>query len=143
MFGLKRLYKTNNQEPMNKNIEVINLNLYALRFSLIPFIKEITYKPDEEIPAYQEPLRLDKGNGIILLNKDHAGYELLKDAMIKAMKKKNNGELERCLLLLKSRKNKDNGTIIYEAALRCELERRLYSEMNCMRSSKSSSKAVN
>ena len=30
----------------NPNIEIINKNLWAVRFSLIPFIPQISYKPD-------------------------------------------------------------------------------------------------
>lgn len=128
MFGLKRLVKGNDQEKINKNIEVINNNLYALRFGLIPFIKEIEYTPYEEIPQYEEPIRIDKANGVIILNKDHKGYELIKDAMIMAMNKKNI-QLEKNLLTLKRLKNKDNLQIILESAYTIELERRMYVEM--------------
>lgn len=33
---------------MNKNIEIINSYLWAVRFNLIPLIPEIDYKPDSE-----------------------------------------------------------------------------------------------
>lgn len=128
VFGLKGLSKRNDQELLNRNIEVINPNLYALKFSHIPYIKEIDYKPYEDIPAYHEPMRIDRANGIILINKDHAGYELVKNALVRAMSKPKNGQLERELLLLKKQKNKDKYTIFYESALMVELERRLYSE---------------
>lgn len=135
MLGLRKKLKQSNQELVNKNIEIINPSLYALRFSLIPFIKEIEYKPYDEIPAYQEPMRLDRSNGILLLNKDHAGYELVKDAALKAMSKRKNGQLERELLILKHKKNKDKYMIFYETALMVELERRVCQEAH-------SSKAV-
>ena len=120
--------KKDNQK-LNSNIEVINDSLYALKFSFIPYISEVKYKADKEFPAYQEPARLDKENGIILLNKDHAGYELIKDAFIRAMKK-NGNNLERDLLILKTKKDKTQIQVFYQCALECELERRLYAEMN-------------
>lgn len=39
----------------NPNIEVINKNLWAVRFSLIPFIPQISYKPDPSVPLEQVP----------------------------------------------------------------------------------------
>lgn len=128
MFGLKGLLRRNDRELLNRNIEVINPNLYALKFSHIPYIKEIDYKPYEDIPAYHEPMRIDRANGIILINKDHAGYELVKNALVRAMSKPKNGQLERELLMLKKQKNKDKYMIFYESALMVELERRLYLE---------------
>lgn len=32
----------------NPHIEVLNKNLWAVRFSLIPFMSQISYKPDPE-----------------------------------------------------------------------------------------------
>ena len=37
----------------NPNIEIINKNLWAVRFSLIPFIPQISYKPNPSIPLEQ------------------------------------------------------------------------------------------
>lgn len=63
---------------MNKNIEIIIPGkLAAVKFSWIPFIKEIDYTPDPEIPAYSESCRIT-GDGVLLLNKDLAGYDTLK-----------------------------------------------------------------
>ena len=39
----------------NPNIEVINKNLWAVHFSLIPLIPQINYKPDPSIPLEQVP----------------------------------------------------------------------------------------
>ena len=63
---------------MNKNIEfIIPGKLAAVKFSYIPFIGEIEYKPIDEIPAYTEAGRVTDG-GMILLNKDRPGYKMLK-----------------------------------------------------------------
>ena len=51
---------------MNKNIEVINKHLWAVKFSLLPFIKEIEYRPVESIPIEEEPGRIAEG-GILIL----------------------------------------------------------------------------
>ena len=64
---------------MNRNIEIIVPGkLAAVKFSWIPFIKEIVYTPDAKIPAYSETCRITD-DGILLLNKDRPGYEILKD----------------------------------------------------------------
>lgn len=62
---------------MNKNIEFIIPNkLAAVKFSYIPFISEIDYKPDPDTPAYTEDLRITD-QGVLLLNKDRPGYDVL------------------------------------------------------------------
>ena len=45
----------------NPNIEVINKNLWAVRFSLIPFIPQISYKPDPSVPLEQVPGQFGPG----------------------------------------------------------------------------------
>lgn len=63
---------------MNQNIEIIIPGkLAAVKFSYIPFISEIQYTPDEKIPAYSECCRITDG-GVMLLNKDVQGYDILK-----------------------------------------------------------------
>lgn len=39
----------------NPHIEVLNKNLWAVRFSLLPYIPQISYKPDPSIPLEQVP----------------------------------------------------------------------------------------
>lgn len=107
---------------MNHNIEVINENLWAVRFSLIPFIKEIEYVSDEIIPAYQEPCRMTNA-ALLILNKDNKGYELLKDIMTKVMKKSDR-QLKKELNLNMVLKKKDIFKTLYSFALRTEMERR-------------------
>lgn len=106
---------------MNRNIEVINENLWAVRFSLIPFIKEIEYSPDPNIPAYEEAARVTKG-GLMILNKDHKGYRFLKDIMIKIMRKSEK-KIKKELNKIEALKSNDNAQILYMFCLKSELER--------------------
>ena len=71
---------------LNRNIEVIIPGkLAAVKFSYIPFIPEIEYTPDPDIPAYTEYCRITDG-GVFLLNKDSPGYELLKGIVRKVIR---------------------------------------------------------
>ena len=71
---------------MNQNIEVINDKLWAVKFSFIPFIKEIDYIPVKEIAMFEEPARITN-DGLLLLNKDNRGYPICKDMFIKLTNK--------------------------------------------------------
>ena len=108
---------------MNKNIEVINPDLYAVRFSLIPLMSDIDYKPDNEVPAYEEPLRVSN-DGVIVLNKDNQLFEILKSQFPKTMKKKDK-QLKKELNYLKSAKNKTDYHWIYLGIVEAEMQRRL------------------
>lgn len=68
----------------NSHIEVINKNLWAVRFSLIPFIPQISYKPDPNVPVDRVPGEMAPG-GLMILNKDYRQYERVKRATISAM----------------------------------------------------------
>lgn len=68
----------------NPNIEIINKNLWAVRFSLIPFIPQISYKPDPNVPVDRVPGEMAPG-GLMILNKDYRQYERVKRATISAM----------------------------------------------------------
>lgn len=68
----------------NPNIEIINKNLWAVRFSLIPFIPQISYEPDPDVPVDRVPGQLAPG-GLMILNKDYRQYERVKRATISAM----------------------------------------------------------
>lgn len=107
---------------MNHNIEVINKNLWAVRFSLIPFIKEIEYISDKHIPAYEEPIRITK-DGLMILNKDHKGYSLLKNIMIVIIKKSDR-KIKKEINKNDSLNNEDTFKILYTFCLKGELERR-------------------
>lgn len=107
---------------MNKNIEVINKDLLAVKFSLLPFIKEIDYTPDEEIPAYEEFGRVT-GEGILILNKDYPAFRIFKEWMPRLMKKKDK-LLNKEIKATEALKNKTDWQVAYSAMLQVELERR-------------------
>ena len=108
---------------MNKNIEVIAPDIWAVRFSLIPFIVEIDYKPDSSVVAYEEPVRVSN-DGIIILNKDNQLFEILKSQFPKTMKKKDK-QLKKELNYLKLVKNKTDYHWIYLGMIETEMQRRL------------------
>lgn len=64
----------------NPNIEIINRHLWAVRYTLIPVIPQINYKPDPHVPIDRIPAQLSP-DGIIVLNKDFKYYERLKNSM--------------------------------------------------------------
>lgn len=68
----------------NPHVEVINKNLWAVRFSLIPFIPQISYDPDPDVPVDRVPGQLAPG-GLMILNKDYRQYERVKRASVSAM----------------------------------------------------------
>ncbi|MEH2938836.1 hypothetical protein [Lawsonibacter sp. JLR.KK007] len=69
----------------NPNIEIINENLWAVRYSLIPLIPQIDYKPDPAIPLEHLPSQISP-NGVVVLNKDFKWYEILQKNSVIAMK---------------------------------------------------------
>jgi len=116
------LLKKVGENTMNKNIEIINEHLWAVKFSFLPFISEIDYKPDPEIPAYEEFGRVTN-DGLLILNKDYPGFQILKEWMPKLMKKKDkqlNKEIKASQVL----KNKTDWQNVYAAMLQVEAERR-------------------
>lgn len=108
---------------MNKNIEIINDNLIAVKFSMIPWIKEIDYKPDGVIPAHEEFGRVTS-DGVLLLNKDYPGFKIFKEWMPKLMKK-NDKQLKKEIKAGKELNNKTDWQTAYSAMLQVEFERRL------------------
>lgn len=107
---------------MNPHIEVINQHLWAVRFSFLQYIKDIEYKPDPEIPMDQEFGRISK-EGILILNKDHKAYPLIKEFLPKLMKKSQKdliGELDRTALI----KNKQLRDCVYRITVMLEIQRR-------------------
>ncbi|MED3553997.1 hypothetical protein [Cytobacillus praedii] len=107
---------------MNKNIEVINDNLWAVKFSLIPYIPGIDYKPDTTIPAFMEPCRLAE-DGLLLLNKEHQNYSLLKDSFQK-LAKKNYTWLKKEVKRGSRIRSKNEVQTFYYNMIHIELERR-------------------
>lgn len=106
----------------NPNIEIISENLWAVRFSLIPLIPQIDYKPDPAIPLEHLPSQLSP-NGILLLNKDFKWYEILQKNSVIAMKlttKQIKKEItKKCRLPAKT-----PAAAVYQYCLKAELERR-------------------
>lgn len=110
---------------MNKNIEVINEHLWAVKFSYIPYIDEIEYKADPDTPAYTETVRL-ANNGLLLLNKDCKYFDTIRKIFTKIMKlcdKQLKFEMEHF------KENTTNYQVIYSNALFCEAERRTKERM--------------
>lgn len=107
---------------MNQNIEVINKHLWAVKFSFLPFINEIDYKPDSEIPAYEEFGRVTN-DGLLILNKDYPGYKIFKEWLPKLMKKKDK-QLNKEIKAAQALKNKTDWQTVYALMLQVEAERR-------------------
>jgi hypothetical protein len=107
---------------LNKNIEVINLHLWAVRFHLIPLIPEIDYKPDSEIPEYEEFGRVIN-TGVLLLNKDYKGYHIFKEWLPKIMGKTDK-QISKEIKAGQALINKSDWEMIYLLMLQVELDRR-------------------
>ena len=106
----------------NPNIEVINKNLWAVRFSLIPFMSQISYKPDPEVPIEQVPGQFGP-DGIMVLNKDFKHYELVRKATEAVMKLKPR-QIRKELDSLRRYHANQPLQVIYRYCLLAELERR-------------------
>lgn len=108
----------------NPNIEIINKNLWAVRFSLIPFIPQISVSSNYTENLNQEKfLLLD--SGIVVLNKDDSMYSLLKTTF-KAVMKLNSRQITKELNLyaVGALKKTSPNSIVYHAVLKIEQERR-------------------
>ncbi|WP_096230491.1 hypothetical protein [Thermoanaerobacterium sp. RBIITD] len=106
---------------MNKNIEIINENLWAVNFHHLRYIKDLPY-------TCNDPDSLDKvasltDNGIIVLNKSHEIYPTLKQLFPRLMQ---NTDKE---LLMKidymQDKNRDGYDRVYKYCLNAVLKRRM------------------
>lgn len=106
----------------NPNIEIINKYLWAVRFSLIPFIPQISYKPDPSVPLEQVPGQFGP-DGIMILNKDFKHFELVKKATEAVMKLKNR-QIKKELDSLHHFPQNQPLQVIYRYCLLAELERR-------------------
>ena len=106
----------------NPNIEIINKDLWAVRFALIPMIPQISYKPDPNIPEEQVPGQLAP-NGLMILNKDFKHYDLVRKATISAMSLKPR-QIKKELDNLTGSKMAQPLQVIWRYCLLAELERR-------------------
>ena len=106
----------------NPNIEIINKNLWAVRFSLIPFIPQISYKPDPSFLLEQVPGQFGP-DGIMILNKDYRYFELVKKAT-KAVMRLKTRQINKELDSLHYFPQNQPLQVIYRYCLLAELERR-------------------
>ena len=107
---------------MNQNIEVISSNLWAVRFSLIPFIKEIYYEPKPNVKSEDDFGFITKQR-VFILNRECKWYPKLKEIFPALMRKPT--------LLLKTeykkisrRKPKNMNEAVYQIMIKVELRRR-------------------
>lgn len=108
----------------NHNFETINKNLWAVRFSLIPFIPQISVSVNYTDNLSKEQFLLLE-SGLLLLNKDAKTYSLLKAAFVGVMKlKPRQIQRELNLYSIGALKKNDPKSLIYHAALLVEKERR-------------------
>ena len=73
----------------NPNIEIINRDLWAVRFALIPLIPQIsiTHREGTEAAENLNDLELTfTPDGIMVLNKDHKYFPMFRDAAVAVMK---------------------------------------------------------
>jgi len=106
----------------NPHIEIINKNLWAVRFSLIPMIPQISYKPDPEVPLERLPGQLCP-NGIMILNKDFKFYEKMRSITVNVMKMKDRVIRKEIIDMGKTPAN-NVVHVLYQYCLKAELERR-------------------
>ena len=106
----------------NPNIEIINENLWAVRYALIPLIPQINYKPDPNVPLEHLPSQISP-NGVLLLNKDFKWYEILRKNSVIAMKL-TTGQIKKEISNKGRVPAKTPAAAIYQYCLTAELERR-------------------
>lgn len=106
----------------NSNIEIINKNLWAVRFSIISLIPQISYKPDPEILLENLPGQLSP-DGIMVLNKDFKFYEKMRQITLTVMKMK--ARVIRKEIIAMGKVPANNPVhVLYQYGLKAELERR-------------------
>lgn len=106
----------------NPHIEIITENLWAVRYSLIPLIPQISYKPDPQIPLEHLPSQLSP-NGVLLLNKDFRWYGILHKNAIITMKL-TTGQIKKEIVKRGRVPAKTPAAAIYLYCMKAELERR-------------------
>lgn len=106
----------------NSNIEIINKNLWAVRFSLIPMIPQMSWEPDPKIPAEKTPFQLSP-TGIMVLNKDFKQYTQIKNCLPALMKLKPKA-LKSEFNMVNALKNQSSNSVIYRLCLQMETMRR-------------------
>lgn len=66
----------------NSNIQIIANKLWAVRFSLIPWIPQLSVTGVKDLPSM--PFALDD-SGVVLLNLEHKGYSMIRKELKKIM----------------------------------------------------------
>ena len=109
----------------NPNIEIINKDLWAVRFSLIPMIPQIsvTHKEGTTANDLNELELTFTPDGIMILNKDHKFYDLFRKCAVSAMKLKPR-HIRKELDDLAKTHSYQPLPVIYRYCLMAELERR-------------------
>ena len=109
----------------NPNIEIINKDLWAVRFSLIPMIPQIsvTHKEGTTANDLNELELTFTPDGIMILNKDHKFYDLFRKCAVSAMKLKPR-QIRKELDDLAKTHSYQPLPVIYRYFLMAELERR-------------------
>ncbi|MBM7562725.1 hypothetical protein [Fusibacter tunisiensis] len=106
---------------MNRNIDVLGKELLAVRFNLIPLMPEIELG-GSVLDEINEFARLTK-DGVIVLNKDHPGYEIAKRRMMKIVKMKDY-EISFSINYLNEKKSDEPMRELYRTMLIFERDRR-------------------
>lgn len=112
----------------NPHIEILNENLWAVRYSLIPLIPQINmvHKDGTEALPMDELIKLPcqyGPDGIMLLNKDFRWYDTVRKTMLDVMKMPM-WKIKKEISRFGRRKADTPQKIIYQYCLQAETERR-------------------
>lgn len=105
----------------NPNITILNKHLWAVRFSLIPMIPQISWNPGD-LDIDKMAFNIAPG-GLMLLNKDFSRYPLVKTAFLAVMKLKPR-QIQKELIAFPADKLSSTKAVVYRACLLAEQERR-------------------
>lgn len=109
---------------MNRNIEVINQNLWSVDFNIIRYISELNYLGDFDSAHLK--IATYTNDGKIVLNKCHEAFNELKQMLLRFMTNSDQ-ELQSKIRLLRS-KERDPFEEFYMFALDLEAQRRTISK---------------
>ncbi len=110
----------------NPHIEIINRDLWAVRFSLIPLIPQIniTHREGTEPAESLNDLELTfTPEGIMVLNKDNKRFSMFRDAACRVMKLTDR-QLQKEMKWLATRPPKKPFDVILRYVMMAEVERR-------------------
>ena len=107
---------------MNTNIEVINPHLWAVKFSWLPWISDISIELDSSIPIEHEIYRIIP-KGIMVLNMDNEMFPLYAE-QFPIFQKKKLKELKHKRDILEKVASRNFGQELYLAIVLAELNRR-------------------